>query len=198
MSKPHGIIILGANGAGKTTLGHELARVLNIAHFDVEDYYFYQADIPYTAERPAEERNAMLLADMKKHSSFIMSGDISGWGERFLTGFDLVIFLKAPTDIRLMRIDNRQYKRWGDRVRQGGDMYEQQQKFREFAASRDIPLLEQRASLYSCPILQVDGTKTLEENIDEILAYSKLAQLKDGRPINESTITNTCDSLQIQ
>lgn len=40
LSKPYGIIILGANGSGKSTLGRELARVLNFAHFDVEDYWF--------------------------------------------------------------------------------------------------------------------------------------------------------------
>lgn len=171
MSKQYRIILLGANGSGKSTLGRELANVLNSAHIDVEEYYFYQSDIPYTEMRPAEERNAMLLADMKKHGSFVMSGDISGWGEEFITGFDLVIFLTAPTGIRLKRIDKREDERWGDRVRKGGDMYEQSQKFREFAASRNVPQLEQRASLYSCPILKIDGTKTPEENIDEILAY---------------------------
>ena len=70
MSKPHGIILLGANGSGKSTLGRELARALNFAHFDVEDYWFYKTDIPYTAIRPQEERNDMLLTDMKKHDSF--------------------------------------------------------------------------------------------------------------------------------
>lgn len=171
MSKPHSIIILGANGSGKTTLGRELARVLNFAQIDVEEYYFYQTDIPYTALRPTEERNEMLLSNMKKHGSFVMSGDISGWGQEFITGFDLVIFLTAPTDIRLKRIEKRENERWGDRVRQGGDMHDSQQKFREFAASRDIPQLEQKASLYSCPILRVDSTKTLKKNIDEILTY---------------------------
>jgi len=179
MSKPHAIILLGANGSGKSVLGRELARALNFAHFDVEDYYFYQADIPYTATRQAEERNAMLLSDMKKHGFFVMSGDVSSWGEKFLTGFDLVILLTAPTEVRLKRIDTREYERWGDRVRQGGDMYEQSQKFREFAASRDIPHLEQKASLYSCPILRVDGTKTLKENIDEILTCLKYNMVEE-------------------
>jgi adenylate kinase family enzyme len=173
MSKPHFIIMLGANGSGKSTLGCELARALNFAHIDVEEYYFYQAEIPYTAMRPAEERNAMLLADMKRHGSFVMSGNISGWGEEFLTGFDLVIFLTAPTDIRLKRIENRENERWGDRVREGGDMYEQHLKFIEFAASRDITQLEQKASLYSCPILRVDSTKMLVEIVSEIIEYIK-------------------------
>jgi len=46
LSKPYSIIILGANGSGKSTLGRELARVLYFTHFDVEEYYFYQTDIP--------------------------------------------------------------------------------------------------------------------------------------------------------
>ena len=65
----HGIIILGANGRGKSTLGRELARVLDFAHFDVEDYNFYISDIPYTAERPHHERNELMLSDMKKRGS---------------------------------------------------------------------------------------------------------------------------------
>jgi len=161
--------MLGANGSGKSTLGRELARVLKFAHYDVEKYYFYQTDIPYTAMCPAEERNEMLLSDIKKHGSFIVSGDISGWNEEFLTLFDLVVLLTAPVDIRIERIVNREYERWGDRVRKGGDMYEQQQRFREFAASRDISQIDQRACLYACPILQIDGTTSLKANIDEIL-----------------------------
>lgn len=163
MSKLHGIILLGANGSGKSSLGHELALVLNSAHFDVEDYWFYKTYIPYTTIRPPEERNGMLLSDMKKHSSFVVSGDISGWGDEFLKMFDLAVFLEVPTDIRMKRIDSRENARWGDRVCKGGDMYESQQKFREFAATRNVALLEQAASLFLCPILRVDGTQKLHE-----------------------------------
>jgi len=42
-------------------------------------------------------------------------------------------------------------------------MYESQRKFHEFAAARDVGLLEQAASLYLCPILRVDGTQKLHE-----------------------------------
>ena len=52
----HGIVLLGANGCGKSTLGRELAHVLNFTHLDVEKYWFYQTNIPYTAIRPQEER----------------------------------------------------------------------------------------------------------------------------------------------
>ena len=166
-----GIILLGANGSGKSTLGRELARVLHSAHFDVEDYWFYPTDIPYTTIRPKEERNGMLLADMNKYGSFVVSGDISGWGDEFLTRFDLAVFLTVPTDIRLKRLKNREIARWGDRVCQGGDLYESQQKFREFAATRDVALLEQRALAYPCPLLHVDGINDCHATAVSIVEY---------------------------
>jgi SAM-dependent methyltransferase/shikimate kinase len=165
------IILLGANGSSKSTIGRELAHMLNFAHFDVEDYWFYKTDIPYTVIRPQEERNMMLLSDMKKHGSFVVSGDISGWSEEFLTMFDLAVFLTAPTEIRMKRIENREYARWGDRVCRGGDMYESQKKFREFAAKRDVGLLERRALEYSCPVVYYDSTRTPGEIVNEILTY---------------------------
>jgi adenylate kinase family enzyme len=59
MSMPHGIILLGANGSGKSTLGRELARALNFAHFDVEDYWFYKT---YIRTLPFDQRkNGMVL-----------------------------------------------------------------------------------------------------------------------------------------
>lgn len=165
----NGIIILGANGSGKSTLGRKLAGVLNWAHFDAEDYCFIKTDIPYTVTRPDRERNEMLLSDIRKHKTFVMSGDISGWGAEFTSMFGLAVFLTAPVDIRLRRIEEREYARWGDRVRRGGDMYEGRQRFRAFAAARDTAQLERQASAYRCPLLHVDGTKPLEEITDIIL-----------------------------
>jgi adenylate kinase family enzyme len=55
MSRPYSIIILGANGSGKSTLGQALACALNYAHFDVEEYHFRQAVIPYNDMRSASD-----------------------------------------------------------------------------------------------------------------------------------------------
>ncbi|MGE5652978.1 MAG: hypothetical protein ACM3ZQ_01745, partial [Bacillota bacterium] len=48
-------------------------------------------------------------------------------------------------------------------VCEGGDMYESQKRFREFAATRDVCLIEQSAFKYSCPVLRVDATQNLHE-----------------------------------
>ena len=168
MSNPHGIILLGANGSGKSTLGRELAHVLNFVHLDVEDYYFYKTDIPYTSERPHHERNELMLADMKKYGSFVVSGDISGWNDDFLPVFDLAVLLKAPKAVRIKRIEEREYARWGNRVQIGGDMYESNQNFKRFAANRDAIELEQRVDRYPCPVIEIDSTEDYRKTASDI------------------------------
>ena len=115
--------------------------------------------MPYTSERSYSERNEMLLADMRKHGSFVMSGNISGWSDELLPMFDLAVFLKAPKDVRLKRIEEREYARWGSRVQFGGDMYESHQKFMDFAENRDVSILEQQAAVFSCPVIEVESTE---------------------------------------
>ena len=174
-----GIILLGASGSGITTLGRELAQVLGFAHFDVETYWFCESDIPYTVIRPQEERSAMLLADMKKHGSFVLSGDVSTWSDEFLPLFDLAIILSAPKDARMKRIEQRGYARWGDRVRVGGDMYESEQKFKELAALRDVAALEQKANSYPCPVINVENIGDLREVAANV---AKRFYVKEGEP----------------
>lgn len=154
-----GIIILGANGSGKSILGRKLAHLLNCAHFDTEDYWFYKTETPYTVSRSSKERNAMFLSDVKKHNSYVVSGSVSEWDEAFLKLFDFAIFLEVPTNIRVGRIEKREHDRFGDRICKDVDMYEQHLKFIEYAKSRDILLLKKKALKYFCPVIYVDGTK---------------------------------------
>jgi shikimate kinase len=73
MNKPHGIIVFGANGSGKSTLGRELARILNFKYMDIEDYHFKKSETPYTVERLHEDCLNLMLADIEKYNSFVLS-----------------------------------------------------------------------------------------------------------------------------
>ena len=157
------VIILGANGSGKSTVGHELANLLNCAHFDTENYWFHKTETPYTVSRPPEERNAMFISDIKKHDSYVVSGSVSEWDEAFLKLFDLAVFLEVPTNVRVERIEKREHERFRDRIKENGDMYEQHLRFIGYAKLRDIPLLKKKAGKYSCPIIYFDGTKNYKD-----------------------------------
>ena len=119
MDKPHGIIVFGASGSGCTTLGRELTRLLNFEHFDTDDYFFEQTDpYPFTKERPLHERIALLRSKIK--SDFVLSGCIREWDGAFDSMLSMAVFVITPTNIRIERLENREFNRSGERAHQVG------------------------------------------------------------------------------
>lgn len=171
MSTPHGIIIFGANGSGKTTLGRELAHILDFKHMDIEDYYFRKSEIPYTNARSREECIDLMLADIKKHRTFVISAVTGDFGETVPQFYKLAVYISAPKEIRMKRIKQREVERFGDRVLEGGDMYEQRQRFHDFVASRSLERIEKWAETLMCPMLRIDGTKDYRKTATDIAAH---------------------------
>ena len=188
-----GIAIFGLNGAGKSTLTHALAKKLNYYEIDVEDYYFpeqresrrqaleqegesdtkFSEEIPYSNPKSKEEAQTAILSDIKAHPKFILSGVNMNWCEEILSNIELAFWVKAPLEERIKRIQQREEKRFGARVLTGGDMYEQQKEFRRVAAGREEKSLEECAAKLSCPVVVLDGTMPVEENIEIIIAKGK-------------------------
>lgn len=158
MGSPHGIIIFGANGSGKTTLGRELARILNFKHMDIEDYCFEDSEIPYTHPRSREDFLALMLADIEKHGSFVISTVIGDLGDVIPKYYRFAVYLSAPLELRMKRIKQRSYELYGERVLDGGDMHEQELRFFDFIESRPLTKIDQWAQSLSCPIIYIDGT----------------------------------------
>ncbi|MCL2121962.1 MAG: AAA family ATPase [Clostridiales bacterium] len=154
----HGILICGANGSGKTTLGRELARILGFKHIDHEDYCFEKSDIPYTVERPFEKTVELMLTDIKECNGFVLSSVTGNFGDEMESLYDLAVYLEAPLELRVERVRQRNDERFGDRVRQGGDMYEHTKAFVEFISTRPLSIVEQYAETLKCPIICIDGT----------------------------------------
>ena len=169
MSKPRGIIIFGANGSGKTTLGRELARILVFKHIDHEDYAFNQSEIPYTNPRSEEECVELIHADIQKYGSFVISAVTGNFGDEIVQLYELAVFLSAPHELRMERINKREIERFGDRVLKGGDMYERQQKFHDFVANRSLSRIEQWAETLSCPVMHMDGTNDYKQTVADIV-----------------------------
>lgn len=171
MNKPHGIIIFGANGSGKTTLGCELARILNFKHIDIEDYAFAESDIPYTNERSKEECINLMLADIEKYKTFVISAVMGDFGVAVSQFYKLAVLISVPKEIRMERIKKREIERFGDRVLEGGDMYAQRQRFHDFVASRPLEGIEKWAETLMCPMLRIDGTKDYRKTATDIAAH---------------------------
>ena len=158
MNNPNGIMICGLNGSGKTTLGKELSRIFNFKFMDVEDYYHPQSDIPYSVARTRDEVIELMLADIEKHRSFIITSVKGDYGEIIPKFYKLAVYISAPHELRMERIKKRVYDRFGERVLEGGDMYEQEQKFFKMVEARPISIVEDWANTLTCPIIRIDGT----------------------------------------
>ena len=163
-----GIIICGLNGCGKTTAGREVAQRLGFKRMDVEDYYFPASAVPFSVSRTKDEVRALMWADIQKHQNFVMSSVGCDWGDEIEGSFALAVFLTAPKEIRMDRIDRREVIRFGDRVQEGGDMYEQQRQFRKFVAGRSEETYRAQLQRLRCPVLELDATLPLEEVVDRI------------------------------
>ena len=158
MSSPRGIIVFGANGSGKTTLGRELASILNFKHMDHEVYAFKESKIPYAKPRSYAECVELMLSDIKKCHGFVISAVTGDFGNEIVPLYKLGAYISAPLELRLQRFERREYKRHGERVLKGGDMYESRMEFRNFIASRSLARIEQWAEALACPVIRVDGT----------------------------------------
>lgn len=170
----HGIAIAGANGSGKSTLGKYMADLLQYRHMDAEDYYFRESAIPYENSRTKEEVQKLLYADIKKYGQFIVSAVNCDFGEKINRLYDFVVFIDVPLEIRLERVKQRSLRQFGSRILPGGDLYEQEQRFFSFVASRTMEKTEAWLERVKCPVIHIDGTRPIAENARLIMDRSEI------------------------
>lgn len=173
MKKIH---IFGASGSGTSTLGESLANELLYTHLDTDEYFWLNK---FTDIREIDDRKKVLKADLSKYERSILSGALCGWGDSFKSYFDLVIFLWIPQDIRLERLQQREFQRYGNEILTGGSKHEQYKEFMEWASLYDSAGMEVRSRILhehwmealTCPVLRIEGNYTVQERVEITLEY---------------------------
>lgn len=166
-----GILVCGLNGAGKSTLGKALADKLHFYFIDNEDLYFPKADPLYTyaSPRSREEVEKILSDELKAHENFVFASVKGDYGETIRSFFQYIILIAVPKDIRMQRVRNRSFQKFGDRMLPGGDVFEQEEHFFDFVKSRRENSVEEWVQSMDCPIIRIDGMKPIDENIKFII-----------------------------
>ena len=77
--------------------------------------------------------------------------------------------LDVPRDIRLQRVRDRSFQKFGNRMLSGGDLFEQEEKFFRFVESRNEMIVEEWVKSLKCPVIRIDGTKPIDENTNFIM-----------------------------
>lgn len=170
----NGILVFGLNGSGKSTLGKKLAQMLDYKFMDIEDYYFEDSIVPYSKMRTREECTKLMVSDIKKHDNFVLSAVTGDFGNEVISAISLGVYMYAPLDLRLKRIKQRSIDKFGERVNFGGDMYDSEESFFKMVHERNSDKVEKWLESVSLPIIEIDGIKGVDENLDYIKQIIKV------------------------
>ena len=173
----HIIHIFGASGSGTSTLGQYISSRLGYRWMDSDDYFWLPTNPRFTVKRALPERIQLMRRDIDQSDNVVISGSLADWGNELIPCFTLAIRLVTDTEERIRRIREREYKRFGDRIKPGGDMYEQHEAFVRWASEYDIGDLSIRSrkrhdewqKRLDCRLLTLNGKDSPEENLKQIL-----------------------------
>ena len=175
--------ITGASGCGVSTLGAAVARRLGAAHLDTDAFYWLATDPPFQSSRPIPERLAMLEAAFAAApDGWVLSGSLDGWGDPLIPRFERVIFLTAPAALRMARLAERERRRYGAAIEEGGPLHAHHLDFMAYAAGYDTGVFtgalrgrhrarhEAWLAILPCPIHRLDGAQSTDLLVDVVLA----------------------------
>ncbi|HEV2816177.1 MAG TPA: AAA family ATPase [Allosphingosinicella sp.] len=172
--------ITGAPGCGVTTLGRSLAAALGAVHIDTDEHLWVDTDPPYREKRAVPERRRRMAAAQARSGRWVVSGTLDSWAEGVTDEAELIVFLEAPTEIRIERLLERERARFGDALLPGGAMHETHREFIEWAAhyeqgtqpGRSRPKHERWLARLAIPVLRLDATRPPDELLAAILRRS--------------------------
>lgn len=166
-----GIMLCGLNGAGKSTIGRALAEKLHFYFVDSEDLFFSKTapNDPYASPRTRKEAEKILFHEITTHDNLVFAAVKGDYGEAIYPYFQYIIWVDTPKDIRMQRVKNRSFQKFGNRILPGGDLYEREEEFFKHVRDRSENTVEEWIQLLNCPVLRIDGTKPIQENIEYII-----------------------------
>jgi adenylate kinase family enzyme len=178
------IHIFGAAGTGATTLASALSARHGHRHFDTDGFYWVPTDPPYQQARPRSERQTLLARALATPDSWVLSGSLCGWGDPFLSQFQLIVFLFVPTEERLARLRARELMRYGkEAIAPGGSLHKAHVEFLDWAERYDDGGLNMRSrALHEwwiqklpLPVLRVACNRPVDTLLGEIEAAAAIA-----------------------
>lgn len=165
-----GIIVCGLNGAGKSTLGRVLTERLAFRFIDIEDLYFPGTDpgYLYASPRSRAEVETLLLKELRTCEHFVLASVKGDYGAEVQALFRYAVLLDAPKELRMRRVRERSFRKFGGRMQPGGDLYQREEAFFALAASRPEDTAERWLATVPCPAIRLDGTRPAAENAERV------------------------------
>lgn len=176
------IIICGGNGVGKSTLGKHLAERLHCPFLDIENYFFpnRKPESPYEEAKSRDEVSRALLTDLQKYEICVLAAVKGNYGTEAEALFTRAVLLEAPKELRMQRIRQRSFQKFGDKMLPGGALYEKEEAFFAMAESRPEDAVRDWLKSLGLPVLRLGGAKPVEENVRQIISTLANANASHG------------------
>ncbi len=166
--------VLGASGSGTSTLGKDLAEALGFHFLDIDAFYWLPTEPPFTHKRDPLLRNQLLAETLASYTDTVVSGSLVSWGESWKQAFDAVIFLWIPKEVRLARLRNREWERYGNVIFDDPERHSAYLAFLEWAQGYDETGYPGRSranheawiASADLPTLRLEGDFTRTERVD--------------------------------
>ncbi len=170
--------ITGASGTGTSTLGRAMAGAWSVPFHDTDDYFWQPTEPPYTHPRDPAERLALIGQMFLPRRSWVLAGNLMGWGEPILAHLDLIVFLRLDPALRLDRLRLREANRYGPQaIAPGGAYHADHLAFMNWAAGYDDPAFNGRSlsrhrlwlAQMKCPVIELDAALAVPDLIQAVL-----------------------------
>lgn len=150
-----------------------LAERISYRFIDNEDLFFPKEDPSYMYANPRskDEVIQLLEATIAQDRHYVFAAVKGDYGEIFISSLEHIILIDVPKHIRLQRIRDRSFRKFGERILLGGDLYEKENVFFSTVASRSQDYITSWLQSVDCPIIRLDGTLLPpEENVDYLVS----------------------------
>lgn len=167
-----GILICGLNGSGKSTLGRALADRIGYAFIDNEDLYFPKTDSLYNYANPRSKEEAIQLLEerIRDNPQFVFAAVKGDYGDKLLSALDCIVLMIVPKKVRSQRVRERSFSKFCERMMPGGDLFDKENNWFTVVDNRPEDYVLKWIETTACPVIRVDGTLPVEENIKYLIS----------------------------
>ena len=104
----------------------------------MKDIYFPKDDsnCKYLNPRPFEEVERILSNIISENNNFVLALVKGNFNKDIVSHFMCAVYIETPQETRIKRVYERSYNKFGERMLEGGDLYEKEKAFFDFVKSK--------------------------------------------------------------